>query len=60
MTPMLAASLKKKFGPVLKSQETFPTLGAYLSMRYPVPRVRKVRDAFSLRSKDCKLLAGML
>ena len=54
MTRRLAASLQKKFGPILTSQETFPTWGANLRMRLPQPRVRKVWEALSLRSNVLK------
>ena len=37
----------KKFGPILKGQETFPNLGAYLCMRFPLSRVQEVPDALS-------------
>ena len=48
MTRRLAASLQKKFGPILKSKETFPTLDSHLRMRLPIPRVREVWTP-----KDC-------
>ena len=35
MSCRLEASLQKKFGPILKFQETLPTLGAWLRMRFP-------------------------
>ena len=50
----LAASLQKKFGPILKSQETFPNLGAYLRMRCPLANAHKVPDALSWRSNNSK------
>ena len=54
MTRRLAASLQKKFGPILKSQETFPNLVAYLGMRCPLAKVREVPDALSWRCNACK------
>ena len=43
MIRRLAASLQKKFAPILKRQETFASHGAY--MRFPLPRVLEVQDA---------------
>ena len=43
-----------------KKPGIFCTLCAYLRMRYPLPRVREVRDASNLRSNACKCLAGLL
>ena len=59
MTRRLAESLQKKSGPIPKRQETLPTFGPWLRMHCPLPRVRKVCDALSSRSKACKWLAGL-
>ena len=45
MSRRLAASLQKMFGLILISQETFPTLGGCLGMRFPQPWVCEVQEA---------------
>ena len=54
MTRRLAASLQKEFGPILTSQETLPTLGLCLRMRFPRLRMHEIRGTLSFRFNDRK------
>ena len=46
MTRTLAASLQKKFGPILTSQLFFLTLGPFLRMRFLRPKKGEIRVSF--------------